>query len=795
MTISRQSRGIRGFVQHTIFVLLLTGNLLGQSALPRGDYTWHAHLSDETGQPVPYANVVLSELNTGTMSDEQGHVALHNLPSGTFTVDISVIGYLNRSIQISLPQASGESLEIELHHTVLEGSTVTVTITGLPTDILNSERTVTVIEGDALLKKQGQSVSATLAEVPGVQLLSQGHAVAKPVIRGMTNQRLVLLKDGVRQEGQQWGGHHTPEADILSIGRIEVLRGPIGLIYGSEALGGVIMLQSPDLPTLGTGGRSWKVGILSGYHANSNQVMGSLGIQHSRQNSAWRINVSGRNSDDYAVPGSTRLLERQDGTAYREFNMKLHGRMALPAHEWELLASHFWEEQTLIGEGHWHNTGGGPDGNDPWFHVMGSVLSPTRHQDLTLKGKWLLDNSWLEYDLGMQDNHRQGGPAGSEPAVDLRGRTTALNLRWRHMMGKRLPGTIGLSIQDRSNRSGGTEILLPDYDQRSVGVYSYYRWMVSSLTFSGGLRLDGTEYDIHETRFTADYRVAADRKRYLPVTSGSVGLVWHEAEKPYSVSLNLGSGWRPPNPYELYIKGVHHGDWKIELGEPDLSPEVSLNTDLILRHVAGTHNGEISFFYNRIRDYISSNPTGELDRISGIPIYAIQQADARTYGAEMRLQHVMGQHWRYEIGTDLMVGELLSEVNDADGDGKVETALPAINPPRALLGLSYFRDKLLFLGDLEVELSMQHVWPQHALAEFENVLDNGTGLQIEVDPEGHQLLDFRFSAVVALGHQSVRLQLGIDNMLNQGYYDHLSRYKGIAYNSGIDFHGSIGLTL
>lgn len=793
-TIRNQRVTIRPFA-FILLCLLLVPPVQAEAPPHRGEHTWHAHLHDENGAPVPYANIILNELNTGAVSDEQGHVEIHHLPAGVFTADISVIGYVNRSVQIRLPQQIGERVEIELQHTVLEGSTVTVTVTGLPTDVLNSERTVTVLEGEALARQQGQSVSATLAKVPGVQILSQGHAVAKPVIRGMTNQRLVLLKDGIRQEGQQWGGHHTPEADVLSIGRIEVLRGPIGLIYGSEALGGVIQLQSPQIRTLDEGGEPWRLGIRSGFRANSRQALGALGLQRTWQHSGLRLNVSGRQSGDYAVPGDDKFLQVQDGTAYRQMNIDLHASHKLSRNELELLASHYWEEQTLIGEGHWHNTGGGADGDQPWFHVLGSILSPTLHQTLTLKGKWLLDNSWLEYDLGTQLNHRQGGPEGEEPVVDLEAGTQSLNLRWRHLVQERLPGTIGLSVQSRNSDSRGSEVLLPDYQQLSMGGYAYYRWMLADLTFSGGLRLDGVRYDIEETRFTQNYQIESTQKTFVPVTSGSLGLVWHRPEAPYSIALNMGSGWRPPNPYELYINGVHHGDWKIEIGDPDLDPEIALNTDLILRHVAQSHTGEVSFFYNHMRDFIHSSPTGSLDALTGIPIYQIEQGNARTYGFEFRLQHVLGEHWRWELGADAMHGEVLYDLSDADGDGEVETALPAINPPRALLGLMFFHPGLGLFRDIEFGIDAELVNAQKRLAEFENMLDNGYGVAVFVKPKSYQRFNTRLKTDLLLGQQTYTCVMGIDNFLNEKYYDHLSRYKGIAYNPGFDFYVSISVNL
>jgi len=754
-------------------------------------YSWQARIIDDHGHPVPYANVVVHDLNRGAVSDEDGFAKLDHLPKGDFEVSISVIGYVHKSVRVIIPQKSGEIRSVVLEHTILEGSVVTVSATGLPTDILHSERTVSVLEGEDLQRKGAQSLSSSVNDVPGVQMLAQGHAVNKPVIRGMSNQRIVMLKDGIRMEGQQWGGHHTPEADVLSVGRIEVVRGPMGLVYGSDALGGVIQLQSPNLRTLDEGGEPFHIAVRSGFHANSQQALGALGLQKAWKRAAIRINTSGRWSDDYAAPGDGQFLDRVPGTAFEQSNVNLHFIQKFTAHEVEILGGHYQEEQTLIGEGHWHNTGGGPDGNDPWFHVLGEVKSPTTHQNLTLKGKLIMEHSWLEYDAGVQSNYRQGGPEGEKPAVDITTDTYAANLRWRHVIQDKFPGTIGLSYLSKFSESVGSERLLPDYVMNTVGLFGYYRWRWQHFTFSGGLRLDANRYDIETKNYTSFISLEDKVIDHFPVPSGSVGIVWHQVEKPYSLAFNVGTGWRPPNPYELYINGVHHGDWKIEVGDANLVEEQAVNADLILRHVNGTHSGELTFFYNQMENYIYSAPTGDRDQSTGIPIYQIRQGDARTLGSEMRLEYLFAKQIRTHVGWDFILGELLESVVDADGDGEIETALPSMNPPRALMGIEYEIEKMFGLHDVSVELEAEHVFAQNKLAEMENLIDDYAGGFDFIEPQSYSLLNLAAHGKVYLGDTLVDISLGVDNLLNTQYYSHLSRYKGLVYDQGFNFFGEI----
>lgn len=754
-------------------------------------FSWQAQVLDDHGHPIPYANVVVLDLNRGGVSDEAGYVKLDHLPAGKFEIGITVIGYVHKSIQVVIPQSRRTIRKVVLEHTILEGTAVTVSVTGLPTDILHSERTVSVLEGNDLQRSTGQSLSSTIKDVPGVQMQAQGHAVNKPVIRGMTNQRIVILKDGIRMEGQQWGGHHTPEADVLSIGRIEVVRGPMGLIYGSDALGGVIQLQSPDLQTLDEGGEPLQFALRSGFHANSQQGVGGIGIQKAWQNSAMRINGSGRWSDDYAAPGDGKFLDRVPGTAFQQMNLNIHYVQKFIGHELQVLGSHYEEEQTLIGEGHWHNSGGGKEGNEPWFHVLGEIKSPTSHDNVTLKGKLIMNHSWVEYDAGIQQNHRQGGPAGDSPMVDITTTTQSANIRWRHVVQDKLPGTIGVSYLKKRSNSVGSERLLPDYVMNTAGLFSYYRWRWRSLTFSGGLRLDANQYAIHASQYPTLNAEKDVTLKHLPITSGSLGLVWHQVETPYSVAFNVGTGWRPPNPYELYINGIHHGDWKIEMGDTKLTEEQVVNADIIFRHVNRSHSGELTFFYNQMQNYIFSSPTGDRDPSTGIPVYQITQGDARTLGSEMRLEYLFADQVQANIGWDFIFGELLESSVDADGDGKIEGALPSMNPPRFLLGLKYELEELSWFKDVNVEVEGEHVFAQNNLAEMENIIDDYAGGFAFIEPEAYSLLNIAAHGRLLLLGNSVDLTLGIDNVLNAKYYSHLSRYKGMVYDQGFNLFGEI----
>jgi len=779
---------ISRFFLHSITLLLaLSLPVFGQGE------RWQGRILDSHGHPVPYANVLIPKAQTGSYSTANGLVVLDDLSSGEHDLLVTVIGYEDLRVTIQVPQHPGVVETLVMVETVVEGATVTVTATGMPEDVLTSERTVTVLDGQRLKQASSGSMSGAIAHVAGVQIQSQGPAVAKPVIRGMSNQRVVILKDGIRQEAQQWGGHHTPEMDVLNVGRIEVLRGPVGLLYGSDAMGGVIHVQAPELKSLEEHGTPFQLGVRSGFGANSKQISGALGLQKAWESSAVRLQVSGKESGNYAVPGEETFLKEQAGTAFQDHEINLQMAHRFPNAKVELLGSSYSETQTLIGEGHWHNTGGGVDGTEPWYHVLSQVVSPTIHQTLTLKTRRFLEGGWLEMDLSAQGNHRQGGVEGETPAVDLETTTVAGELKWRRFLQNMTPATVGVSLRQTTSLSIGEERLLPDYTQNIAGVYGFRQFQKDAFTISVGGRLDGSVYDLQASDAIGLLVSEGGRTTYFPVPSGGVGLVWHEPGKPYSIAANIGTGWRPPNPYELYINGIHHGDWKIEVGDPDLKAEQSVNTDIIFRHAGTVHTGELTFFFNALSQYITSDPTGSFDESTGIPIYHIRQHDAQIWGSEMRLDHDLFSRFHYSLGWDVLFGENLELAEDVDGDGDVETALANMNPPRVLFGLGWSQDDQGKLKEVTANLDGEWVFAQTHLAEFENVISDGYGGVKLLEPAGYFLLNAHLGFETHLLGSDWSVGLGAQNVLNTPYYSHLSKYKGLAYDPGFNLVGDVSL--
>ncbi|MCF7802244.1 MAG: TonB-dependent receptor [Candidatus Marinimicrobia bacterium] len=750
-------------------------------------------ITDQHGRPLPFANIQLPELNRGAVADDLGRFHLRNVPPGNYVLVASYIGYSTEKVTVDV-RHSDLNINLTLRETLLTMPGVTVTAESQAKDILNTPQTVSLMGEMALARSRDQSLAMTLHHIPGVQAISQGPAVAKPMIRGLTNQRVLILKDGVRQEGQQWSDHHTPELDIFDAGQVEVVRGPGSLLYGSDALGGVINVISPEPRTLPDGGKPFSGKFSLQTYTNNAQVSGNLALSGAGVQTTWGFSLSGRQADNLSVPDDDLFLKNVYFTGYRQWQAKAFGTWNREVLRLRMQASRFYEEQTLLGEGHWHNTSG-PDGG-PWFHPGAAIYSPTYHDRIQLNGQYFADEHHVKFALAFQNNHRQGIPEGQSPQIDITTRTWTLNLNLHRYHAGRFGGSYGVSLEQKTDGTHGPEPLIPNAETQSVGVFTQQTYEFRDWHLSAGGRVDGRQINVRATRFTTDYLVPDTTLTYWPVYSGAVGAVWHPEQEPFAVALNLGTAWRAPTPSELFMRGVHHATYRFEYGDPDLTPELAYNTDLSLRWSSCCFNGAAALFHNTIHHYINANPTGEYDATTNIPIYQIRQADARIMGLEVSGEAMLGRIISITGSFDLVRGEHFGDVMDADEDGKVESWLPQMPADRLQVGGGIHLADWRYVRKPEFYLEMSHYAAQNRLAEFENVLNRDAdmdGHQDVFESAGYTLLSASFSGKIPVARQIVELQVRANNLLNATYTSHLSNYKGLILNPGLDV--VVGITM
>ena len=798
-------------------------------------------VTDGKGNPLDSVKVAVGRTGFSTYSGRDGAFSFDRSETGEYEITFTKTDYLTRHILLH-HGVDDTSITVRMQSALQELEQMTVVATAMPSRLDEVSRTVSVKTEKELQQTHAQSLGDALSDMPGVQLAEQGPNITKPVIRGMTNQRIVLVRDGARHEAQQWSNHHTPEVDIADAAKIEVLRGPGSLLYGSGALGGVVLVKSPRLLTTGDGAKPLGSDVSYQFFTNSQQHAGHLGVHGAWSWGAWRADVSGRNAPWFAVPGKNHFLVKQaagevsdsvttEFAGFREYNVRLMTGISKEKYELTLTGTHYREEQKLIGEGHWHNSGG-PDGG-PWYHVGEPILSPTLHRKVQLNSKLFTGNHTFTFDIAGQHDHRQGIPGSVGVQVDLENYYATADGRWNHCFNKKIPGTVGVSVSRKQDRTDGVEVLIPDYNTTDAGIFIFQEvHPTDRFNASIGVRGDFREYRIFRTQMTEGFRP------YLPATlrgttvdsitslyvkggdrmtvpSFSTGFSWKPLPVPFSLAANLGTGFRLPDPNELAILGAHHGSYEYLVGLAVTDPEktsitvdeigrfreTAYNADLILRLSFRSFSAECALFYNRLADYIYAKPTGEfvrLSAISALPVKEYVQTDACIYGLELSGSQRPLPWLSLRGGFDITTGKILDEVTDSDGDGVVESWLPGISPPRLTGGIS-FEWPSPFLTWLQrgcFDFEAEGYFARKRLAEFENVLrKDSDGNNVLFPSTGYVLFNAGINVDVKLFSRVMPVSLKARNLLNTEYTSHLSSYKGIAKNPGFDFSVKVSAEL
>jgi iron complex outermembrane receptor protein len=694
---------------------------------------------NEKQSPLANVNVTIPALKRGTTTDVAGKFTFDKLPAAIYVVAISQIGYRSETRTVNLTNGDA-TLTVTLHVSPLTMSTVTVTAKPQPTDVLTTPQAVAVLEGAQLNQLRGQTIIQSLEKSPGVSLYTTGAGIAKPVIRGLTSQRVLVVTDGVRQEGQQWGDEHGPEIDALDVDRIEVVRGPNSVLYGSDALGGVINIIKVEIPSASAGAPQLGGNFLLNGFSNNNQGAGALSLYGASGIWGYRANLSLRDGSDVRTP---------DGKLFNSGGNEHNGSGMLGLQgDWGSVSADYsrFNEKLQIHE-------------DPAEDPEATPFQKIQHDKVHLHANLPFPALRLEVNGGWQQNHRREFEEidATDPALNLILKTTSVEVKAHHQPLGSTFGTIGLSLLRQKNETLGEEKLIPAYTTTNVAGFIYEETHIQEMSFSAGLR-----YDTRNLEVTAneDLGVPAQTRDYHAVT-GTVGAVWRAAE-PLAFALNVGRGWRSPVAYELFVNGVHEGTVRFDIGDSTLQPETSLNFDLSARFATARVQGEITGFHNRINRFIFASPTGEIDPESGFDNYQLKQADATLVGAELSLQAQAANWLILEGGADFVRG-----AND-----QTDQPLPLMPANRIKLGARLTGTAWGKLANPYIAFNSKVMLAQNRIEAYETK----TG--------GYTLFDLGAGVEIPAGAQKVSVDLAVENLFDKAYRDHLNRYKAYALNPG-----------
>jgi iron complex outermembrane recepter protein len=716
-------------------------------------------VTDASGQPIAGAQVSVLELERGTRTDREGRFALGGVPGGVYTLRVTAPGYTPLTRRATAEEDVGM---LALAERSFELDPVAVTASRSPQLIANSPLATSIVGPERLRREHSVSLAHTLATLPGVRALTTGEQVGKPVVRGLFGSRVAVLADGLRLEDYSWSDEDAPSVDARLAERVEVIRGPASLLYGSDAVGGVVNVIPEPLPDASR--RSFMRGGVETYFASGNLEGGLVARGEGAAASlGWRATVIGRLGQDVHTPNG-----EIPNTGFNAVN----GELALGMNRgWGTLALRY---QRYGGEFKLLEADA-PPGGDTGGEEEGGPERKLSDDRVQLSGNFPLPGVRLETRAQFQRHSLQ--EVADEPVLpviaasaDLRAAASPtesvqfdllLNTFTADVLAHLAPNpiaeaTIGVSGLAQQNDSRGPEPLVPDASIRSGGVFALLRKDAGPLQMLAGARVDHRSLT---ARDNPELALPTDDDRSWTAASWNAGAVLGVGGG-VALTAGVGRSWRAPTLFELYANGPRIGEARYDVGDPTLKQEQGVEIDGGLRWTGATARAEVNVYRNAVDGFIVTEPTADFN--GGLRVFRTVQTDALLRGVEAQAEArvleplTLRGVFDYVRGTERESGENLALIPPARGRAEAEYR------PADLFGLG----RGYLSAGLELVARQTHP------------------AEDELAPGGYALLDLGAGVERRVGARGFRIDVQARNALNTAYKSFLSRYKEFAYDPG-----------
>lgn len=786
----------------TLFIpailLLFSGSAVAANSL-RGT------VKDATGAPLQGVVVEIPDLKTGAVTDSNGNYVLSNLQKGRFAVTANLISFSKAIVTVDINGDTHQ--DFVLTESAIEGKEVVITGQSKATEIKRSPEPIAVVDNKYLKTEISTNIVDAIAKVPGVAEVTTGPNVSKPFIRGLGYNRVLTLYNGMRQEGQQWGDEHGIEIDEYNIDRVELVKGPSSLIYGSDALAGVInFIPTPPAPDGKTVGE-----VLGEYQGNNGLIGGSAMLSSNYNGFYWFGRISHKQAKDYQDPADGRVYGTNYGETDASASLGLNKKwgyshldltvfddlQAIPDGSRDLLTGRFTRQIN--------------DADSPRQVVTNDELNsyglPVLHQHVQLY-RALLSNSFnvpdgrVAINVGFERSVRREYSHPDYPDVaglylQLNSYTYDLKYYLKDIRGWEI--TAGVNGMYQANDvTQGTEFIIPSYHQFDIGPFMEIEKTINKLNIAGGVRFDSRTFHndaLYSTELSPDYyryltgadTVAGERQFsvYDHTFSGmtySLGLSYFFS-KQVAVKANVARGFRAPNISEISANGEHPGTNIYQLGNLNFKPEFSLQEDLGLEFTSQHLSVNVSVFNNNISNYIYNqkvlNSQGKDSTIGNFEVFQFVASTAELYGGEADIDiHPHPLDWlHFENSVSVVYGVNKGVNGVAPGDSA--RYLPFIPPVHTLSELrASFRHPFSRAQNSYVKIQVLFYAQQDRAY---------TAYGTETPTPAYTLVNAGIGTDIANSKGKTIFNIGLfgNNLGDVAYQDHLSRlkYMGI-YNMG-----------
>jgi iron complex outermembrane receptor protein len=702
-----------------------------------------------SGDPVADASLVLEELRVQAVSGKDGSFSFPNVPPGSYHIAVRAQGYSSRRLEVTAPMPAGSltlPVDPELHFEEV------TSVSAEARSQFETFQPTSVLAGQELSKQLSMSLGATLEDQPGVASRSFGPAPARPVIRGLDGDRVLILQDGQRMgDLSSQSGDHGVVVNPAAAQRIEVVRGPATLLYGANAIGGLVNVITDEIPTTPLRGSTGNLTFDLGSGAREG---GGAGDVHVGNGSfVMHVGGGGRRSGDVRTPAGT-VANSQSRNGFGNVGVAWTSANRYAG------ASYGYDD-TKYGT--------------PVVEGGNISLTPRRHAVSVRAGGEKLDGPLDSYRVTLAVRRYKHDELNlGEVETAFTNNTEELEVMGGHRAIGRLKGSAGGWFLNRAFNAAGDEALSPAVDQRGLAAFVYEEAAWSHFTLQFGGRIDH-----------ARYTPTGESERTFTTGSGSLGALYRPAAAADRLvfAASLARAARYPALEELFYYGLHAGNFAFEVGQPNLQPEHALGFDLSVRWQLPRASGEVTYFRNAIDGYIFRRPLSAAQFAGRLPAY-VDRFDARDdvaergeevladpealpiveyvaedsvlQGVEAHSDLTITSHLTTELGIDYVRGSLV-----ASGD-----PLPRLPPLRGRIGLRYQVNAFQAGGDLTLAGGQDRV-PEN-----------------ETVTAGYQLVKLFAAYSFGSGRTVQTITARVDNVTNEDYRNHLSLIKDLVPEMG-----------
>jgi iron complex outermembrane receptor protein len=740
-------------------------------------------ISKETKEKLS-AIIALNKLNKSLTTNEEGSFVFTNLPKGNVEISCMASGYKTVIQKIVLQKDT--TIVLEMFPNVTEYTDVIITGLSRSTELKRSPLNALLIKKAQLTEQTSLNLVDALKRIPGVDQISTGTAISKPIIRGLGYNRVITLNDGIRQEGQQWGDEHGIEIDEYSVDQVEIIKGPGSLLYGSDAIAGVVNFLAPK-PMNADG---IKTQLLSNYQSNHNFIGYSIFNQGRQNDIFWNVRFSSKMAGNYR--------NQYDGIVYNSGFNEYNGSFQLGVQKkWGTSSVSFSTYNSTINmvEGERDSLGNflvvnqnGEENSATTSDLNGNKIGfphqQIHHIRVANATQVKMKNGVFHSDIAFQKNIRKEfGDVTAPEAIDLLFDLSTVNYAFRYNLKeiKKWEIAFGISGMYQQNENKGIEFIIPAYGFFDIGGFLYTQKSLSkNWNIAGGIRFDSRTLTANQLRLDTNEMPTLDENAAIKFDrlsqtfnglSGSLGFSY-QVKPTTTVKLNLSRGYRAPTLAELASNGKHEGTFRYEYGSKDLKPEFSQQIDLTLLVNREHLTLEVSPFVNQLSNAIYTEKLVSVlggdsipDPSDPTPAYQFKQQNALLFGGEIYIDfHPHPLDWLHIANSFAYVN---AQFNSKIG-GNV-AYMPFTPAPKYRGEIKATRKKWgKTFTNTTFQFSLDHYFAQNRFAEnYETATSAYSLLNIGVHTTLNlfKKADFLFVAIQ------------VDNLLDAAFQNHLSRLK------------------